>query len=64
MRAGGVVGADILAEKPTANAAYEIGGSLDGVLPQGRIDGGIVNDADQVAQMLLVAQTACQRNRA
>ena len=51
-----VVDADVLAEKPGAGAADEAGGPFDGALPKRRINGGIVNDADQVAQLLLIMQ--------
>jgi hypothetical protein len=39
----------VLAEKPRAGAAHEIGGPFDGILPKRLIDGGIVDDADQIA---------------
>ena len=62
MRAGGVVGANVLAKQGSAGAADEICRALDGVLPKRGIDGGIVDDADQLAE-LLVAWTTCRRNK-
>ena len=49
---------DILAEKSGAGAADKVGGPCDGALPKRRIDGGIVNDANQVAQLLLIMEIA------
>ena len=62
MRGRGVVGADILAKQGRAGAADEICRPFDSVLPQRGVDGGIVDDADQLAE-LLVACTARRRNK-
>ena len=47
-----MVNADILAEKSGAAAADKVGDPHDGALPKRRIDGGIVNDANQVTQVV------------
>src|SRR5258707_7032643 len=62
MRARGVVGADVLAKQGTAGAADEVCRSFDGVLPKRGVDGRIVDDADQLAE-LLIARTARRRNK-
>jgi hypothetical protein len=53
---------DILPEKPRSGAADETGNLFDSVLPKGLIDGGIVDQADQVAQLLLVIASVCGCN--
>ncbi|MEP6836594.1 MAG: hypothetical protein ABJA75_00965 [Bradyrhizobium sp.] len=50
----GVMCADILAEKPASGAADKVSDSFDGILPARGIDGRVVNDADQVAELLPV----------
>ncbi|MCK1289742.1 MULTISPECIES: hypothetical protein [unclassified Bradyrhizobium] len=45
---------DVLAEQPACCAANELHDADDGVFPTRGIDGGIVDDADQVAQLLLI----------
>jgi hypothetical protein len=51
-----VLNTDVLAEKSACGAADELGGPYDGVLPTRGIDGSIVDDADQFAQLLPVNQ--------
>src|SRR5712691_9392861 len=53
----------VLAEKPRSDPANERCSPFDGILPKRLIDGGIVNDADQVAQPLTILANACRRNR-
>ena len=55
---GGVRDADILAEKSAANAADKWVALWMASSQQRGIDGSIVNDADQVAQMLLIMEIA------
>jgi hypothetical protein len=62
MLGDGVVGADILVDERGPGTADEIGGPFDGAFPEGRVDGGIVDDADQVAQSLLIVGAAYRRN--
>ena len=50
--------ADILAEKPAAGSRRQSRRPVRWRSPKGRIDGGIVNDADQVAQPLLIMEIA------
>ena len=63
MLADGVVGPDILVDERGPGAADESGRPFDGALPKRRIDGGIVDDADQIAQSLLIVGAAWRRNR-
>ena len=49
-------GPDILADERGPGTADEIGRPFDGALPERRVDGGIVEDADQVAQPLLIVK--------
>jgi hypothetical protein len=58
MRNRGVLDTDVLAEQPTPGTADELGGAFDGVLPARGIDGRIVDDADQIAQPLLIIEIA------
>src|SRR5260370_15638006 len=53
----------VLAEKPRSDPANERCSPFDGILPKRLIDGGIVNDADQIAQPLTILANACRRNR-
>src|SRR6266568_1186852 len=53
----------VLAEKPRSDPANERCSPFDGILPKRLIDGGIVNDADQIAQPLTILAKACRRNR-
>ena len=62
MMADGAAGTDILVDERSPGTADEIGRLFDGALPEGRVDGGIVDDADQVAQSLLIVGAACRRN--
>jgi hypothetical protein len=62
MLADGVAGTDILVDERGPGTADEVGRPLDGALPEGRVDGGIVDDAYQVAQSLLIVGAACRRN--
>jgi len=48
----------VLAEKPAADAADKICHPFDGIFPAGLVDGGIVDDADQIAQLLTIVATA------
>jgi hypothetical protein len=63
MLGNGVVGTDILVDERSPGPADEIGRPFDGALPKGRVDGGIVDDADQVAQSLLIVGAACRRKK-
>ena len=54
---------DVLAEKPRADAAHEICNSFDGRFPKGLINGGIVDDADQIAELLTIPASGRRRGR-
>ena len=58
MLTDGVAGPDILVDERGPGAADEIGRPFDGALPKRRVDSGIVDDADQIAQSLLIVE-AC-----
>ena len=58
----GVAGANILANKPGCGTADEIGRPFDSALPKRGIDGSIVDEADQIAQLLPIIGAACRRN--
>ena len=62
MLADGVARPDILADERGPGAADESGRSLDSALPERRVDGGIVDDADQIAQSLLIVGAAGRRD--
>ena len=62
MLGDGVAGADILVDERSPGTADEIGCPFDGALPERWVDGGIVDDANQVAQSLLIVGAACRRN--
>ena len=53
----------VLAEKPRSDPANERCSPFDGILPKRLIDGGIVDNADQIAQPLTILANACRRNR-
>ena len=57
------MGADIFVDERGPGTADEIGRPFDGALPEGRVNGGIVDDADQVAQSLLIVGAACRRKK-
>src|SRR5690242_3933228 len=52
---------DVFPEQARSDAAHEIGHLFDGVLPKRLIDSGIVDQADQVAQLLAVVANAGSR---
>ena len=54
-------GSDVLAEQPGAGAADKAGAPFESALPKRGIDGRIVNDADQVAQALLIMRNRLTR---
>lgn len=58
----GVAGTDILVDERSPGTADKVGRPFDGAFPEGRVDGGIVDDADQVAQSLLIVGASCRRN--
>ena len=49
---------DILAEKSTAGAADKSGDPFNGTFPKGRLDGRIVDGADQITQPLPIGEIA------
>jgi hypothetical protein len=57
-----VAGANILADERGPGTTYEICRPFDSALPKRRVDCGIVDDADQIAQPLLIIGAACRRN--
>ena len=54
----GVLDTDVFAEEPASGAADELDGPFDGVLPTRGIDGSIVDDADQIAELLSIMEIA------
>ena len=48
----------VLAEKPRSDAAHEKCNRFNGILPKRLINGGIVDDADQLAELLTIIVTA------
>ena len=49
----------VLAEKPRSGAAHEVCDRFNGILPKRLIDGGVIDDADQIAQPLTIIANAC-----
>ena len=50
----------VLPENPRSDAAHEICNAFDGILPKGLIDGGVIDKADQIAQLLTIPATGCR----
>ena len=53
----------VLAEKPRSDTTHVIRNPFDGILPKRLIDGRVIDEADQIAQLLTILAPGRRRSQ-